>query len=1336
MSNNGTEICKRIYGEKEGDFSTACLLVSLLIDTVREIPGTVDPRSGDFLPVSLLTLADKMLALSRRGIVPAHDRLFQLTDFLQKPIADILDSPREKIIRTHRMTPVQQAKSFDAESLKWLIRRPGSNAYQKMALSKSVLAVKREFVQDTAENRLFKAFSRELLGYLTLRQTIFGNEIRDEEKHLAFRLSRWLRDEAEMIRSWNNMPPNNVLLQDKNYRKIWDAWQMLQTMGNSLESDLKNAHEYQRQVFFLVLIAVLRESGVKFTDIPVSINLQQSEFCGGFALKMPVPVLHGFSQEKNRTAFISVELQADSVVIKRGQQEKIFKFCPDCNISFEDFTIPDLEGQFEENFFVPYLIPSLKKEEWLLTDKKQPVRKHTTSGHTAVDFYNNRLNCISGGKGKTAAIQPVLGRQYWHDGVEHSLSLMERNARYESDRCRTEMLSHIWTGIVDEKRISQFSTEIVSDIFEYLGSKVKSATFLLPDMLDDLSPEAKTLKLAIKSRASTPYNYLPVSIAAVFALLQTGKYKSLKNLAFCIADYSGKKISLTLVRAKNGHLSKELEQTLPKTCGVIWERLPCRSFFVEKNNISENAVIPVFNEQYHLWYAKVKSENIEIAQYIRELCEVGKDYKIIFVPVSGDIILDHAYIKTDSSLLTGADRNICRGALYLDELQKKTDIPLWTDVLPLLSLTSRDGNEGVRSTSLISENHEPFSAQFGKRILLSGGEHKFYFLPGKIEQKCSIRQSDGKKSVGYCVRIKLKNAPAKRLLCGLELYYTYGAPEPYSMKFVPQDPSFEPVWGVLERDEEAEYAFSAPLLPPLQLWSDDSQNVIGFINEKWIKKFQKLEQCCNDPSPRNLAEAGLLKVTAEDCKNYPCREGSFAVTACYENISKDHVTLKGQIIVSIRNDNRKSEVCYLHDNLDNMICEEAKFIFMDKEFAFFKTENRKEIRLKRSKIKQLLQKEQNYFITYNPAIMEKCGNPKNNAKIISNSEIRLDDNGEFIGGWNLSAMGIDPIPGDPIEYRKWVRPNGAVHSSVKNGVYQIFTDFIVSDERDPQWQTFTLYPPSADDARNQMGREKSFMRKQFKLLTLNGRRPLTNEAPEEILSYLRVMIPKFQNLLDSNCGNDSLKLASEFLASCGELIPQEFGEWLLECFDNKDINIPPIVYGNALGDLEYQWQKELWQKIKDECKHKVTPFIRMGFGIAVGRSDVPLKNIEKKTAVAVLNSLLGALKSTVQQLRDHTQQNGENYEQRLQECRNSLQLLLSLLRLRKSEDEELRMLLHPSSELTNKFRVVIDDLNMLDLSEKLSILVNGSRKSLPREIFQYLEGTNPDELIEIQDEDE
>ena len=174
MSNNGTEICKRIYGEKEGDFSTACLLVSLLIDTVREIPGTVDPRSGDFLPVSLLTLADKMLALSRRGIVPAHDRLFQLTDFLQKPIADILDSPREKIIRTHRMTPVQQAKSFDAESLKWLIRRPGSNAYQKMALSKSVLAVKREFVQDTAENRLFKAFSRELLGYLTLRQTIEG----------------------------------------------------------------------------------------------------------------------------------------------------------------------------------------------------------------------------------------------------------------------------------------------------------------------------------------------------------------------------------------------------------------------------------------------------------------------------------------------------------------------------------------------------------------------------------------------------------------------------------------------------------------------------------------------------------------------------------------------------------------------------------------------------------------------------------------------------------------------------------------------------------------------------------------------------------------------------------------------------------------------------------------------------------------------------------------------------------------------------------------------------------------------------------------------------------
>ena len=173
------------------------------------------------------------------------------------------------------------------------------------------------------------------------------------------------------------------------------------------------------------------------------------------------------------------------------------------------------------------------------------------------------------------------------------------------------------------------------------------------------------------------------------------------------------------------------------------------------------------------------------------------------------------------------------------------------------------------------------------------------------------------------------------------------------------------------------------------------------------------------------------------------------------------------------------------------------------------------------------------------------------------------------------------------------------------------------------------------------------MRKQLKLLTMNGRRPLTKKVPGEILSYFERMIPEFQKLWHSNCENPSFKFAGEFLASCGQLIPNEFGESLLERFEDKESNISAITYGNALGDLEYKWQKELWEKIKVKCKNKMSPFARKCFGIAVGRSDIPLKNIDRETAVAVLNLLLQALEKTVRQLKNRTELTDQGYERQL-----------------------------------------------------------------------------------------
>ena len=125
------------------------------------------------------------------------------------------------------------------------------------------MAVKRRMSLDTAENRLFISFAKEIyetlntkLGYLGKLDTIQT----DEEEAMRDELAGFLRGESiEEVKRWENLPPNNTLLSDRNYKKIWYAWNKLNRIDNRINNDSVYLENRLVTIFFIELLISLRD---------------------------------------------------------------------------------------------------------------------------------------------------------------------------------------------------------------------------------------------------------------------------------------------------------------------------------------------------------------------------------------------------------------------------------------------------------------------------------------------------------------------------------------------------------------------------------------------------------------------------------------------------------------------------------------------------------------------------------------------------------------------------------------------------------------------------------------------------------------------------------------------------------------------------------------------------------------------------------------------------------------------------------------------------------------------------------------------------------------------
>ena len=206
------------------------------------------------------------------------DRIYRIASHTKEAVTAIIENPGDKILREHAMLPIYAAREVDSNSIQWLSRQPGRTLREKLSGRPYIKAVRRRASIDTAENRLLKTFLLRLERILIERQDALGLTNEETCEDLLVIIQRWIRSEnTAEIGAWGNLPPNNTLLQDKRYRKVWDGWLWMQRVDEQIMEDSARIDFDILSVIYWNTLSLLNYSG-RFRTVQQPIGVDYNSF--------------------------------------------------------------------------------------------------------------------------------------------------------------------------------------------------------------------------------------------------------------------------------------------------------------------------------------------------------------------------------------------------------------------------------------------------------------------------------------------------------------------------------------------------------------------------------------------------------------------------------------------------------------------------------------------------------------------------------------------------------------------------------------------------------------------------------------------------------------------------------------------------------------------------------------------------------------------------------------------------------------------------------------------------------------------------------------------------
>lgn len=808
----------------------------LLLQIINWINSVIifDSFSDDCLPGDVDSMIFRSVKNSFRSEnAPVRDMIFHLVEFVGREIDFIMLGMREKIYRSYESMPVYAVRETDCKCLQILARRPGRTVKEKLVNNPNLVAVRRRFSYDTMENQLFKIFLKRLASMIELRQQGLkaGKKYwEDETSALLAKMSYWLHSEAAMeIGQWRNNPPNNVLLQDRKYHKIWIGWNKLISLDDWMRRfDDNLPSNLAGYAFWNILELMNYRATVRIFQQPIPFSRDSAHFFSDHTvIAFDVPEFENFANYKRignlNLRKITLKKNGNKILLRIYQSKKnviIIDFCFSTkNISVKGYNGDENSLPLSLENFIPFLYAILRDLSLLSKNCVQPAAdNYGSSDKVAIDF--TRASPVLFCNDKSWQIPYPLICQKW---ISHSQD--NQSFVINCVRSRGIFLSH------DDYKVSTYSllsviagnsvskvakTEASSVLANLLHQAVNpdKLIYTVPDYLDDFALEP--LRIGINSHFSNTKS-IPVSIAvAEYAIQQKAINDLCPNDVILVVDLTQTGYSVTPIFCE---YDEELMKEAPETQGLHMTRYPAEEFdsdivtktveYLTRYGYSDKLAVILYNlfglEGINKnlsglsFYAEHHTELYEHLPSVRQalhLCSnitynvnqfidgIGKGLKYRKIHlIEAKEGLNLSFSDKKCSILKHYDY-AAKGAYLVDSTEEKLQKSvLWVDHLPELAIEVMAN--GSRTMICLTKNSKvrpipncPVPIKIEQDFILPPGR-KFYHFP--------IVKGEGKKKINLEAYISEMVFPlSKPLECKLSLTYTYGAADAYQLAFIPK----------------------------------------------------------------------------------------------------------------------------------------------------------------------------------------------------------------------------------------------------------------------------------------------------------------------------------------------------------------------------------------------------------------------------------------------------------------------------------------------------------------------------------------------------------------------
>ena len=233
---------------------------------VIECAAERDTYTGESLPRPLNEVLKEVAAATQTGTRPIpNDRLHRAAVLAFEPLRTILNHPRTRLLREHAQRPIHNIREMDTHSMAWLARLPGRTIREKLAGKQHALSVVRRFTPDTPENRVAKRvvdiLVRRLDGRFSYPAAYDEDGPCDTNQHETLDFCcRILRDPEFSMVPPSDMPrPNNALLDDRLYSRVWRAWMLLHGEEDAFRNAWSKADECFKIATFWTIAGQIAE---------------------------------------------------------------------------------------------------------------------------------------------------------------------------------------------------------------------------------------------------------------------------------------------------------------------------------------------------------------------------------------------------------------------------------------------------------------------------------------------------------------------------------------------------------------------------------------------------------------------------------------------------------------------------------------------------------------------------------------------------------------------------------------------------------------------------------------------------------------------------------------------------------------------------------------------------------------------------------------------------------------------------------------------------------------------------------------------------------------------